>query len=209
MTPSLTTSRLLLRPYYAGMVTDDHVKWLNDPEVVRYSEQRHKRHTLESCHAYVNEIATNPDSHIWSVEAKVGAVVEAKAGTVIVGDGTAKTTEYYASIGTITAHVDRPNGVANVGILIGEKSFWGKGYGQESWLIVCNWLFDTQEVRKIEMGCHYENRAMRELALTCGMHLEAVRHDHFVVDGNPQHLLLYAKMKPSRVKVSVNESSAA
>lgn len=194
MTPALSTSRLLLRPYYAGMVTEDHVRWLNDPEVVRYSEQRHKRHTIESVHAYVNDVNTTGSSHIWAID-----VVEPAAFNL---------EEDHIFIGTITTHIDKPNGVANIGILIGEKGFWGKGYGQEAWLTVCNWLFE-QGIRKIEMGCHYENRAMRNLAMTCGMHLEGVRHDHFVVDGKPQHLLLYAKMKPAIARVSVDESIAS
>lgn len=188
MTPTLTTSRLVLKPYYAGMVTDDHVKWLNDPDVVRYSEQRHKRHTLESVHQYVNDIATTVGSHLWGIY-----IYRAEL-------------DDYLHIGTISAHTDAPNGVANIGIMIGEKSQWGKSYGKEAWSAVCNWLFE-RGIRKIEMGCHYENRAMRNLAETCGMILEGVRHDHFVVDGKPQHLLLYAKMRPENVRVSVNESS--
>lgn len=193
MTPTLSTPRLRLLPYYAGSVTDDHVRWLNDPEVVRYSEQRHKRHTLESVHGYVNDVASSPHSHIWGIS--IPAYV-----------GREETFPYW--IGTITAHIDRPNGIANVGILVGEKSEWGKGYGLEAWLAVCNWLFD-QGIRKIEMGCHYKNRAMRKLAEKSGMTLEAVRHDHFIVDGEPQHLMLYAKMRPSTAKVTVDESSTA
>lgn len=191
MTPTLTTSRLVLKPYYAGMVTDDHVKWLNDPDVVRYSEQRHKRHTLESVHQYVNDIACNPNSYIWGI---------------YLPDHVYSSTPEPICIGTVTAYIDTPNGVANIGIMIGEKSQWGKSYGKEAWSAVCNWLFE-RGIRKIEMGCHFENRAMRKLAIACGMHMEAVRHDHFVVDGKPQHLLLYAKMRPENVRVSVNESS--
>lgn len=192
MTPTLTTSRLVLKPYYAGMVTDDHVKWLNDPDVVRYSEQRHKRHTLESVHQYVNDIATTVGSHLWGIYLMAVADNDPESCNAI------KPT----LIGTISAHTDAPNGVANIGIMIGEKSQWGKSYGKEAWSAVCNWLFE-RGIRKIEMGCHFENRAMRKLAISCGMHMEAVRHDHFVVDGKPQHLLLYAKMKPESVQVSL------
>lgn len=190
MTPTLSTNRLLLRPYYAGMVTDDHVRWLNDPEVVRYSEQRHKRHTIESIHAYVNGVNTTHGSYIWAITPTAFEREALPVGQIAL-----------PPIGTITAHIDQPNGVANVGILIGEKDYWGKGYGQESWITLCNWLFATG-IRKIEMGCHYENKAMRNLALTCGMYLEGVRHDHFVVDGKPQHLLLYAKMRPAHESVT-------
>lgn len=198
MTPTLSTKRLILKPYYAGMVTDDHVRWLNDPEVVKYSEQRHKRHTLGSIHQYVNDIHCTVGSHLWGVY--VAAVED--------NDPESCNALKPTIVGTISVHIDNNNQIANVGILIGEKSQWGKGYGSESWIAVCNWLFETG-IRKIEMGCHYENRAMRNLAETCGMTLEGVRHDHFVVDGKPQHLLLYAKMKPESVQVSINESSAA
>lgn len=186
--PVIETKRLLLRPYYAGMVTDQHVAWLNDPEVVKYSEQRHKKHTLESTHIYVNDLWTNSGSKIW------GIYIKGKEAHIL--------------IGTITAHTDTHNAVSNVGILIGDKANWGKGYGAESWQAVCNWLFDHGDIRKIEMGCHFMNRGMRNLAELSGFHLEGVRHDHFVVDGDPQDLLLYAKMKPESVKVSVDERSS-
>src|SRR3972149_5122108 len=186
--PITTSSRLLLMPYYAGRVTESHVSWLNDYDVVRYSEQRHKRHTLESVHAYVNEMNSNPDAYLWAIILDI----HGESGKMF---------------GTVSARLDRPNGVANVGIMIGDKQRWGKGYGSEVWDIVCSWLFRQQDTRKIEMGCHYENKAMRNLAESCGMTLEGVRHDHFVVDGKPQHLLLYAKMKPELAKVTINESS--
>lgn len=188
---AIDSKRLMLRPYYAGMVSDQHMRWLNDPEVVRYSEQRHKTHTLESIHSYVNDIACTQGSYLWGIFVRM-----------IPPHGS-------PMIGTISAHIDLPNGVANLGIMIGEKSERGKGYGSEAWNAVCNWLFTERDVRKIEMGCHYENKAMRELALTCGMHMEGVRHDHFVVDGKPQHLLLYAKMKPTLARVTVDESVAS
>lgn len=190
-TEPIVTKRLILKPYYAGMVTDDHVRWLNDPEVVKYSEQRHKTHTLESVHSYVNDIGCNPNSFIWGLYIAKPLYPEKSL------------------IGTITAHIDTPNGVANVGIMIGDRGAWGKGFGSEAWNAVCNWLFETKNIRKIEMGCHYENRAMRNLAETCGMKMEGVRHDHFVVNGEPQHLLLYAKMRPVKARVCIDESVAS
>jgi len=172
---AIITERLNLLPYYAGNVTDDHVKWLNDPEVVKYSEQRHKHHTIESVHIYVNDLWLNSGSFIW--------------GIYVSADG--------MLIGTITAHCDKNNGVANIGIMIGDKSQWGNGYGAEAWSAVCNWCFNHLKMRKIEAGCHFENRRMRRLAKLYGMELEGVIHDHFIVDGRPQHLFLYGKLNPA------------
>ena len=180
MKPTLGTDRCELRPYYAGSVTDQHVKWLNDPEVVQFSEQRHRTHTLISVIDYVNDMASSKDAILWGIYAP-------------------------KLIGTISAHIDSPNRIANLGIMIGDKKFWRKGYGREAWQRVCEYLFTERDIRKIEAGCHYENRAMRTLALKTGMELEAVIHDHFIVSGAPQHLLLYGKIRLRSERVSSDE----
>lgn len=191
----IETRRLHLEPYFAADVMLAHVAWLNDPEVVRYSEQRHKHHTLESVREYVNDMATNPDSHLWGITAVIISDDDMEACNTI------KPT----LIGTISAHVDPNNMVADVGILIGERFFWGYGMGLEAWNGVCNHLF-ANGIRRVECGCHYENRAMRRVAEKSGMALEGVRHDHFVVDGHPQHLLMYGKTKPESARVTVDDT---
>lgn len=163
MTPTLKSSRLTLLPYTAGLVADYHVAWLNDPEVVKYSEQRHKKHTLESQHEYLNTRPTG--SHIW----------------LILGSGLA--------IGTITAYRDEPNKVANVGILIGDKSMWSRGLGSEAWKIVTQYLFDDG-IEKIEAGYMAPNRAMGKLAAKVGMGVEALIPQHFIFKGERKGLVM-------------------
>ena len=77
--------------------------WLNDKEVVRYSEQRHIKHTIESQTRYL-ESFTNSSNCFWAVIQKV------------------PTDEM---IGSITAYIDPHNSVADVGILIGSRGHWG------------------------------------------------------------------------------------
>lgn len=165
MTPILTTPRLILTPYTAALVTDQHVAWLNHPEIVKYSEQRHKRHTLESQHRYLNEFSAG--SHIWIISNL---------------DGDA---------GTISAHIDRPNRLANMGILIGQE-FWGREYGKEAWDTVVEFLADKQDIRRVEAGMMRSNRPMAFLAQKCGMNLEVYIKGHFLLDGKKEDMLLYA-----------------
>lgn len=160
---------LSLTPYTSSMVTPQHVAWLNDPEVVRYSEQRHIRHTLQTQVEYVSHFPNTPDI-IWLIK------------------------QDDSDIGTITAMLDNMNGVANMGILIGEKSVWGKGYGTEAWVKVMCWLFDTG-IRKIEAGFALPNTGMRRICNKSGMKYEGSRPDHFLIDGKPEYLDLYGKFK--------------
>jgi RimJ/RimL family protein N-acetyltransferase len=147
------------------------VRWLNDPEVVRFSEQRHKTHTLETQHQYLNDFPAG--SHIWLIQT--------------LGDSQ----DFCPDIGTITAYIDQPNRVANMGILIGEKDCWGHGYGREAWESVKNWLTRSEKMRKIEAGMMETNGPMHSLCMGSGMFLDATVPAHFLVDGQPVDLWIY------------------
>jgi RimJ/RimL family protein N-acetyltransferase len=143
------------------------VQWLNDPVVVQYSEQRHQVHTEETQQEYIDD---GPD---------IFREIHTHQGKFI---------------GTITANIDRPNSVADVGILIGEKEEWSKGYGFEAWSAFCNHLL-THGMRKIEAGTMSRNRAMLKVFGKYGMNYEGCRHEHFWLE-NDKHttdMLLYGK----------------
>jgi ribosomal-protein-alanine N-acetyltransferase len=172
MTPSISTGRLSLRPLTRA--SKRQVEWLNDPDVVRYSEQRHRNHTLSSQLDYVRSFAGN--SRIWSIHT--------------VDDG--------EHIGNITATHDEPNNVSDVGILIGETRVWGKGYGFEAWKAVCNWLLDPNlgGVRKLESGCMRPNEAMLKIIRDTGFTEEGERKNHFLINGNqPVSAVLFGRMR--------------
>jgi RimJ/RimL family protein N-acetyltransferase len=142
------------------------VQWLNDPVVVQYSEQRHQVHTEETQQEY---IADGPD---------IFREIHTHQGRFI---------------GTITANIDRPNSVADVGILIGEKEEWGKGYGFEAWKGFCDHLL-THGIRKIEAGTMRNNRSMRVIFNRYDMVQEGIRFDHFLYDKETySDMLLYGK----------------
>ena len=152
-------------------MTATQVAWLNDPENVRYSEQRHSKHTEESQHNYLNSFPAN--SHIWLIKH-----------------------QGRFDIGTISAHIDEHNRIANMGILIG-KEHWGQGVGREAWSAVMTFLEKQCHMHKIEAGCYTSNRAMVRLALAAGMQPDGVRYDHFLSEnGRPIALVHFAKFFP-------------
>lgn len=164
---TITSPRLSLKKYdFSPDRLRTMVGWLNDPEVMRYSEQRHKHHTEETQQQYIQD---GPD-----------VFREIHAGDRF--------------IGTITASIDRPNSVADVGILIGEKSLWGRGYGTEAWIALCNHLFVNQ-IRKIEAGAMNINSGMIAIFQKSGMHFEGYRNSHFIVKSEPVHMVMWGKFK--------------
>lgn len=151
------TGRLTLIPYTSDLVTVDQVSWLNDQEVMKYSENRHQKHTVKSQKAYLDSFPS--DSFIWLIKDTIGDIY----------------------IGTISAHTDPYNGVADMGILIGEKPYQGQGYGLEAWRRVMMFLVDGN-IRKIECGCRADNGAMKRIASKSNMQYEGTRPWHFLDD---------------------------
>lgn len=134
----IETKRLLIVPFCANHITERYLGWLKDPETVRYSDQRYHKHSLESCRRYLSSFNQSPN-YFWAVFCR---------------------DERLAHIGTLTAYIDSIHLVADVGILIGERRVWGRGYGTEAWIAVCNWLFCRTDIRKITAGTISPNTGM-------------------------------------------------
>jgi RimJ/RimL family protein N-acetyltransferase len=142
-------------------LTEEYVSWLNNPVVVRFSEQRHKRHDLETCRAYWHSFQGGPH-FFWAILERKGAG---------------------GHIGNINACVDTPHGVADIGILIGQTSAWGLGYGTEAWRGVCNFLFQEVNVRKVTAGTLSVNKGMIRIMEKLGMENDGRRKRHCLWEG--------------------------
>lgn len=171
MTPTLSTERLSLRPL--TKVSARQVAWLNDPEVVRFSEQRHREHTMFSQMGFVNEFGDG--SHLWAIH------------RIDTGE----------HIGNVSATHDAPNNVADVGILLGETRLWGQGYASEAWQAACDWLLEKEggAMRKLEAGCMRDNAAMMKIILKSRFAVEGERANHFLLGGNPVGMVLFGRFR--------------
>lgn len=172
MTPTLTTPRLVLRPLTKS--TQRQVGWLRDPEVVKYSEQRHREHTLTTCLRYIQSF--EPYGCIWSI-------------------WTMARDEH---IGNIAADVDHPNNIADLSIMIGNTELWGEGFGSEAWRGATEWLLDKNggDLRKVEAGCMAVNTPMKTILERTGYQFEGERKNHFLFNGSqPCGALFYGKFR--------------
>lgn len=178
VTPVLETGRLSLLPFSEkDHLTAHYVSWLNDPEVVRFSEQRHMHHDMESCRDYVRDFVAS-GYHIWAIVSR-----EASLG----------------HIGNITATIDPPNQLADVAILIGERKAWGAGLGSEAWNCVCAWLLRSAGMRKVAAGALAANKAMVSIMEKAGMQPDGRRRAHYLVDGQPVDMIYTALFSEARV----------
>jgi RimJ/RimL family protein N-acetyltransferase len=174
-THEITTRRLAVVPFTERFLTPQYVAWLNDPEVVRFSTQRHRMHTLESCRSYWQSYAGTPH-RFW-------AIVERERGL--------------GHIGNMNAHIDPHDRVADIGILVGNRDAWRQGYAREAWLAVCGHLFAAVDIRKITAGTCACNAAMLALMKTTGMVDDGRRIRQTLVEGREEDIVHAALFRDS------------
>jgi len=173
--PTLKTVNLTLSApvVYKGMDMSHYLRWLSDLTVTRYSEQRHLKHSKDTQFKFMSGFMESPD-YYWDINLNDNP------------------------IGSLTATCDWNNMVANVGILIGDLRYWGRGFACESYEAVIEFLFG-EGFRKIEVGTMAANGQMIHVLHKLGFVQEAVIKDHYLLNGQPQDLYCYAKFRKAKV----------
>ncbi|MDY6793317.1 MAG: GNAT family protein [Thermodesulfobacteriota bacterium] len=174
---NIKTNRLTLRPYSEKFITARYLNWLNDPKIMRFSEQRHKVHTYESCRAYLQTFQESTNT-LWAIEEKLHG---------------------HGHIGNISAYIDLNNKIADIGILIGESYAQGQGYGYEAFKGVVEYLFKYTPTRKITAGTVSANIAMIEIMHKMKMKDDGVRRRHYLIDGNEVDVIYMALFKDDKM----------
>src|SRR3989338_5525401 len=133
----LEGEKIYLRPITIEDVTDTYVGWLNDPEVNQFLETRFIAHTKDTAREYIRKIV-NDSTHVFF------AMVRKDSCTHI---GNIK-------LGPIDPH----HKVGSIGIMIGDKASWGKGFATEAIQLLTAYAFDALRLHKVTAGA-YENNA--------------------------------------------------
>jgi len=126
-----------LAPYLPEHVTEEVVRWLNDPDVVRYTEARYVAHTAESQRAYVAAANGDPSARLWRI--------------MVAGEG---------HVGTLRlSSIDRRHGHARVALIVGRKDLWGQGIAQRAIAAACGAAIGELGLRKLLAGIYASNTA--------------------------------------------------
>jgi len=107
----------------------DYVNWLNDPDVNTYLETR-GNYTIELLEEFLN-IQAQKDILFWAIHLK----------------------DSYKHIGNIKIDpINDEDNSGEYGILMGDKTNWGKGYAKEASLAIINYCFKEVKLSKITLG---------------------------------------------------------
>ena len=141
--------------YYVKIFTekdieDKYITWLNDKEVNKYLEIRHKKQTINSAKQYINSFYEDIEKYLWGIYNNKKEL-----------------------IGTINLYnIIRSHGLANISIMIGDKKHWGTSAALESKKLVIDFAFKKINIRKIIAGSYSLNLSINFTLKRLGFTLE-------------------------------------
>jgi RimJ/RimL family protein N-acetyltransferase len=159
------------------------VRWINDPEVRRFMTLRYPLSMTEEENWWTGFLERR-DDYIFAIEVEDGSY-----------------------IGNIGLHkVDRENRQAMLGIIIGNKAYWGQGYGADAIQAMLRWAFEYMNLNRVYLTVYAYNKraircyekcgirhegAMRQARYTGGQYhdelMMAILQDEFVEEGRKRN----------------------
>ena len=149
-------------------------RWLNDPEV-RYwlSMADGPDLTLESEEEWYEEMRADPATVVWCIETEEGK-----------------------PIGNLGLHaIDEAHGRATLGIFIGEKTYWSRGYGTEAIRSLLGFAFGEMGLRRIALGTDEDNARGIRCYEKCGFVREGLQRAFRLRGGEPVNGVVMAVLR--------------
>ena len=147
--PSITSERLRLRAAEKADIPM-FIRWISDPEVTEHLLLRLPMSLAEEEIWFENMIARPAAEHVYVIEARIPpSEAGAEAQWLPIGN-----TSFISIL-----EIDR---CAEIGIMLGEKSWWNKGYGTETMRTMLRHGFETLNLHRIWLQVYANNqRGMR------------------------------------------------
>lgn len=168
----MTTFRslnLLYRPLNDADISEAYVAWLNDPNVNRYLEVRHQKHTKASVRLFVERMNASNVECLFGIFEKIdnGHIGNVKIGAI-----------------------NRLYQTGEISLFIGDRDCWGKRLGREIIDRITEYGFDTLGLHKIEAGCYESNYGSLAAFKACGYEVEGIKKQKVVVEGVREGLIM-------------------
>jgi [ribosomal protein S5]-alanine N-acetyltransferase len=171
---TLESQRLIYKPLSSAYCNDTYVNWLNDDEVNKYLEI-FEPYTKEQLKSFLEGVDKNDQLLFWAIHLK----------------------ESGKHIGNIKIDpINRYHGYGEYGIMMGDKSEWGKGYAAEASNRIIEYCFKEERLRKINLGVVESNAAAVNLYKKIGFQLEGLYKKHGLYNGEYCNLLRMAIFNP-------------
>lgn len=156
-------------------------RWFNDPIITRYQNKGIFPNTLFRQKKYYTFVMNSKSDIVF-------AIIEKKT---------------QKHIGCVGLHnIDPVHRSAELGIIIGEKKYWGRGYGKSAWNMITDYGFNVLNLYRIAAVVFKENIASRKSADASGFKIEGLMRDIFFKKGRYHSAYLMSVLKGEFRKIN-------
>ena len=158
---TLKGSTIILEQISFHHISKNYLDWLNDYEMVKYTESRHTVHTMESLKNFVTHV-NNESNYCF-------AIIDIQSGKHI---GNIK----IGNIHPIYKYAD-------VGLIIGDKNFHGKGIATEALKLCVEFAFKQLKLHRLYAGIYDVNIGSIKAFEKAGFVREGCEKEKYLFEG--------------------------
>lgn len=150
-----------------------NLKWANNMELINLTGIPKFPKTIVELENWYNQTVLSPNNKFFAIKTKQG--------------------EY---IGNVELNaLDWVNRSVEIGMLIGEQQFWGKGIGKEIVKLLLNYLFKELNLHRIYLEVIAYNERAVNLYKKCGFREEGRLREAYYANGKYWDIILMAMLK--------------
>ena len=162
MTAFLAGRKVSLKILTIEDVDENYTRWMNDEKITQFLESRGKSYSIEDLRNYVEKIKESKSDVLFGIFENGNNM---HVGNIKIG-----------KIDSFHMH-------AEVGIMIGEKGCWGKGYGTEAIGLVLKYAFNELCLNKLTAAMYSENVGAFKSFVNNGFRKVGVFRKHVLFKG--------------------------
>tara|TARA_B110000008_G_scaffold274152_1_gene309484 strand:+ start:2148 stop:2672 length:525 start_codon:yes stop_codon:yes gene_type:complete len=142
--------KIKIKQYKKPYISKRWIKWLNDKEITKFSNQRFLVHSLKTQRTYINNLRKNN-----TVFFKIYLEAQ-EIGNIFLTD------------------IDKINKNCGIGYLIGKKLLWNKGIATFAVKFIIKYAFIKLKMKKIYTWCYSNNNGSKKVLMKNNFKIEGV-----------------------------------
>lgn len=172
MSLNLLKSKIILKKISPKNISLNYIKWMNDPEVVQFTEQKNKKHTRKNIGLFLKKTNEDIFSEIYGIFYEKNLI-----GTIKIGN------------------INKIHKTAEISYIIGNKKFWNKGIATNVVKKICDYIFGELKLKKIIAGTYSVAISSQKILIKNGFKLEGILKKQILFKNKRIDLHFYGKLK--------------
>ena len=164
----IESDKIFLREVRESDVTDEYYNWINDPGINQFLETRFFPRSKENILEFIKKMDGNPDEILFAICDKEN---KKHLGNIKLGP------------------INWIHRKGDISLLIGDKSYWGKGIATESINLVVNFAFKSLNLHKVCAGYYDSNTGSAKAFEKCGFKVEGKYKEEYFVNGKYEDII--------------------